>query len=395
MIIKEATRLESVQEYYFSSKNRQIAEMSKTGAPVVNLGIGSPDLKPSQETVDKLYQIAQMDNTHGYQPYRGDAELRRAISAWYERTFGVKSNPETEVLPLAGSKEGIMHITMSFVNPGDEVLVPDPGYPTYASVTLLAGAKIRNYKLQESRGWQIDFDELEKADLSRVKLMWTCFPNMPTGVQATDETYRRLIALARKHKFLLVNDNPYSLVLNTDYKSILTYDGAAEVAIEMNSLSKSHNMAGWRVGWLIGQSGYVDTVMKFKSNMDSGIFLGIQRAAVEALQNSEQWHTERNAEYRQRRALAEELARQLNLTFDPAQTGLFLWCRIPDTMESGQWLSDAVLQTARVFITPGFIFGSTGERYVRISLCTKQDNYREAMRRIAQSDINIDLKSQL
>jgi aspartate/methionine/tyrosine aminotransferase len=382
MIVKESKRLESIQEYYFSRKNAEIAEMNKTGIPVINLGIGSPDLRPSDATIEKLYEIAMLENSHGYQPYRGDAELRKAISTWYEKIFGVKSNPNTEVLPLAGSKEGIMHITMSFVNEGDEVLVPDPGYPTYAAVTLLAGAKIRNYKLKEELGWQIDFDELEKQDLSKVKLMWTCFPNMPTGVRATDDTYKRLVALATKHRFLLVNDNPYSLVLNTEYKSILTFDGAWDVALEMNSLSKSHNMAGWRVGWVIGQKEYLDTIMKFKSNMDSGIFLGIQRAAVKALENSDEWHEKRNDEYRQRRKLAEELATKLGLSFDRNQVGLFLWCKIPDYMPSGEWLSNKALYEARVFITPSFIFGSTGERFVRISLCVKQENFREAIRRI-------------
>ncbi|MDR2424301.1 MAG: aminotransferase class I/II-fold pyridoxal phosphate-dependent enzyme [Prevotellaceae bacterium] len=387
MIIKEANRLGSIQEYYFSRKNAEIAEMNKTGIPVINLGIGSPDLRPSDETIEKLHEIALRDNSHGYQPYRGDLELRKAISCWYEKTFGVKSNPATEVLPLAGSKEGIMHITMTFVNDGDEVLVPDPGYPTYASVTLLAGAKIRNYKLKEELGWQIDFDELEKQDLSKVKLMWTCFPNMPTGVRATDQTYIRLIALAKKHGFLLVNDNPYSLVLNDEYKSIMTFDGAREVALEMNSLSKSHNMAGWRVGWIIGDKDYVDSIMKFKSNMDSGIFLGIQRAAVKALENSDEWHTKRNDEYRQRRKLAEELATKLGLSFSPNQVGLFLWCKIPDSMPSGEWLSNKILNDARVFITPSFIFGSTGERHVRISLCTKQENFAEAIKRINSVDV--------
>jgi aspartate/methionine/tyrosine aminotransferase len=382
MIIKEADRLGSIQEYYFSRKNAEIAEMNKTGIPVINLGIGSPDLRPSDETIDKLHEIAVRDDSHGYQPYRGDLELRKAISAWYEKTFGPKSDPNTEVLPLAGSKEGIMHITMSFVNPGDEVLVPDPGYPTYASVTLLAGAKIRNYKLKEELGWQIDFDELEKQDLSKVKLMWSCFPNMPTGVRATDDTYNRLIALAKKHGFLLVNDNPYSLVLNTEYKSILSYSGAREVALEMNSLSKSHNMAGWRVGWVIGEKDYINSIMKFKSNMDSGIFLGIQRAAVKALENSDKWHEERNEEYRRRRKLAETLASKLGLSFSDSQVGLFLWCKIPDNMPSGEWLSNKVLNEARVFITPSFIFGSTGERFVRISLCTKQENFTEAIKRI-------------
>jgi aspartate/methionine/tyrosine aminotransferase len=388
MIIKEANRLGSIQEYYFSKKNAEIAEMNKTGIPVINLGIGSPDLRPSDETIDKLHEIALRDDSHGYQPYRGDLELRRAISVWYEKTFGVKSDPASEVLPLAGSKEGIMHITMSFVNEGDEVLVPDPGYPTYASVTLLAGAKIRNYKLKEDAGWQIDFDELESQDLSKVKLMWSCFPNMPTGVRATDETYTRLIALARKNKFLLVNDNPYSLVLNSEYKSILAYEGAKEVALEMNSLSKSHNMAGWRVGWVIGEKDCIDSIMKFKSNMDSGIFLGIQRAAVKALENSDEWHVKRNEEYRERRKLAEELATKLGLTFDKNQVGLFLWCKIPATMPSGEWLSNKILNEARVFITPSFIFGSTGERFVRISLCTKQKNFKEAIERVSRITLN-------
>ena len=381
MIIKEADRLGGIREYYFSVKNQEIAEMNKTGITVVNLGIGSPDMKPSDETIETLHQIALMDNTHGYQPYRGDAELRKAISEWYEKTFKVKSNPNSEVLPLAGSKEGIMHITMAFVNPGDEVLVPDPGYPTYTADTVLAGAVVRYYRLKEDSGWQIDFDELEKQDLSKVKLMWTCFPNMPTGVRADDETYEKLIALAEKHKFLIVNDNPYSLVLNEDYKSILAFEGAKEAALEMNSLSKSHNMAGWRIGWVIGEKEYIDAIMKFKSNMDSGIFLGIQRAAVVALRNSDEWHKKRNEEYSGRRKYAEELARKLRLTFSPNQCGLFLWCKIPDDAPSGERLSDKILKEARVFITPGFVFGSTGERFVRISLCTTQDKFKEAIKR--------------
>lgn len=384
MKIKEANRLGSVQEYYFSRKNQEIAEMNKTGVSVVNLGIGSPDLKPSDSTIAKLFEVAQRDDSHGYQNYRGDIELRKAIGEWYQKTFHVTANPNSEILPLAGSKEGIMHITMAFVNEGEEVLVPDPGYPTYASVTLLAGAKIRNYKLKEELGWQIDLDELEKQDLSKVKLMWTCFPNMPTGVRTNDDTYRRLIALAKKNNFLLVNDNPYSLVLNTDYKSIMSFEGAKEVALEMNSLSKSHNMAGWRVGWVIGDSEYIDAIIKYKSNMDSGIFLGIQRAAVEALKNSEAWHVERNKEYAERRKLVEELADLLGLRYSKDQVGLFLWCKIPDNMPSGEWLSDKILNEARVFITPGFIFGSTGERYVRISLCTKQHLYREAIERVSK-----------
>ncbi|MDR2563748.1 MAG: aminotransferase class I/II-fold pyridoxal phosphate-dependent enzyme [Prevotellaceae bacterium] len=387
MIIKEATRLGSVQEYYFSGKNRQIAAMNLNGEKVINLGIGSPDLKPSDETIDVLYAIAQKDDTHGYQPYRGDSALRQEIATWYADTFKVACLPDEEVLPLAGSKEGIMHISMAFINQGDEVLVPDPGYPTYSSATLLAGGKVRNYKLKESLAWQIDFEELEAQDLSKVKIMWTCFPNMPTGARATDETYLRLIALAKKNSFLIVNDNPYSLVLNTEYKSILYYPGGFDVAVELNSLSKSHNMAGWRVGWMLGRKAYIDAVVKFKSNMDSGIFLGIQRAAVEALQNAPEWHLKRNETYSLRRKLAEQLAKRLNLSFDESQVGLFLWCKIPDSVESGEAVSDILLEKARVFITPGFVFGSTGERYVRISLCTHHDNYMEAIRRLDKAKI--------
>lgn len=382
MIIAEANRLGNVQEYYFSVKNQQIAEMNKTGIPVINLGIGSPDMAPSKETVEKLYEVAQRGDAHGYQNYRGDIELRKAIAEWYKKTFNVTANPASEILPLMGSKEGIMHVTMAFVNDGDEVLVPNPGYPTYASVTLLAGAKIRYYDLKESMGWQIDVDELERQDLSKVKLMWVNFPNMPTGVKATDETYKRLIALAKKHKFLICNDNPYSLVLNTDYKSIMSFEGASEVAIEMNSLSKSHNMAGWRVGWIIGLPGYIDAIVKYKSNMDSGIFLGIQRAAVVALNNSDEWHIERNKEYAERRKLAEAIANKLNCRFDASQSGLFLWAKIPDSEPSAEGLSDFILHNARVFITPGFIFGSNGSRYIRISLCAKQPQLKEALERI-------------
>ena len=382
MIIPEANRLGKVQEYYFSIKNQQIAEMNKTGIPVINLGIGSPDMAPSDETVETLYEIAKRPDAHGYQSYRGDLELRKAIAEWYDKTFGVKADPNTEILPLVGSKEGIMHLIMAFVNEGDEVLIPNPGYPTYSAATLLAGGKVRYYSLKEELGWQIDFDELENQDLSNVKLMWVNFPNMPTGARATDETYQRLIQLAKKNKFLICNDNPYSLVLNTDYKSILSYEGAMEVAVEMNSLSKSHNMAGWRVGWVIGMPEYINAIVKYKSNMDSGIFLGIQRAAITALQNSDEWHTKRNDEYRKRRELAEAIATKLACTFDKNQVGLFLLCKIPDSITSAEALSDKILHEARVFITPGFIFGSNTERYVRISLCTTQDKLKEAIERI-------------
>ena len=387
MIIPEAQRLGKVQEYYFSIKNQQIAEMNKNGIPVINLGIGSPDMAPSKETVETLYEVAKLDNVHGYQSYRGDLELRKAIAEWYKNTFDVTADPNTEILPLVGSKEGIMHVIMSFVNEGDEVLVPDPGYPTYASATLLSGGKVHYYSLKEELGWQIDFDELEKEDLSKVKLMFVNFPGMPTGAKATDETYVRLIGLAKKYKFLICNDNPYSLVLNTDYKSILAYPDAKEVAVEMNSLSKSHNMAGWRVGWVIGLPEYINAIVKYKSNMDSGIFLGIQRAAVTALKNSDEWHAKRNEEYTERRELAEAIATKLGCTFNKNQVGLFLLCKLPESVESAEALSDKVLHEARVFVTPGFIFGKNTERFDRISLCADKNKLQEALNRLEKINL--------
>lgn len=341
-------------------------------------------MAPSPETVQELCQVAKLPNVHGYQSYRGDAALRTAIAQWYKQIYKVDVNADTEVLPLAGSKEGIMHLTMAFVNAGDEVLVPNPGYPTYEAVSHLAGANVRFYSLKEENDWQIDFEELDRQDLSRVKLMWVNYPNMPTGATTTDETYTRLIALARKHRFLVCFDNPYSQVLNTTYRSILAFEGAREVAVELSSLSKSHNMAGWRIGWVAGASDYLDTVLKFKSNMDSGIFLALQRAAVVALRNPLSWHEQRNKEYAERRQLVEAIATRLGCTFDPKQVGMFLWAKLPDSIESAESFSDHLLQQARVFITPGTVFGSNGSRYIRISLCVSQSLMSEAIERIGK-----------
>lgn len=384
MIITEAQRLKNVKEYYFSKKLQQIAEMRKQGKPVLNLGIGSPDMKPSQETIAALAKTADREDTHGYQSYRSIPELRAAISRWYKNVYGVSLDSENEVLPLMGSKEGIMHISMAFLNPGDEVLVPNPGYPTYSAVSELTGATIKYYNLDENNNWAVDIDALRKADLSKVKIMWINYPNMPTGAKPTDKLFEELIDLARKNRFLLCNDNPYSLVLNDSPKSLLRCKGAKDVALELNSLSKSHNMAGWRLGWILGRKDYINTILKFKSNMDSGMFLAIQHAAIEALKNNDEWHRIRNTEYERRRKYVWKMFDILNCTYSKNQAGMFVWAKLPDEVEDTECFVEDILQKAYVFITPGFIFGSNGQRYLRISLCSKVTILEEAIKRIEQ-----------
>ncbi len=382
--IQPAQRLSLVQEYYFSRKLKEVAQLNAEGKDIVSLAIGSPDMPPSKRTIDKLCEVAANPNAHGYQPTMGTPELRQAMAAFYKKWYGVELNPNTEIQPLIGSKEGILHTTLAFVNPGDEVLVPNPGYPTYTSLSKILGAKVVNYNLLENNGWQPDFEGLEQMDLSRVKLMWTNYPNMPTGGAARMETYERLVAFAKKHGIVVVNDNPYSFILNEKPLSLLQVPGAKDCCIEFNSMSKSHNMPGWRVGMCCTNATFISWILKIKSNIDSGTFRGIQLAAAEALQhNDAEWHHEANINtYRRRREIAEEIMTTLGCTFDKNQVGMFLWGKIPDKYNNVEDLTERVLHEARVFITPGFIFGTNGERYIRISLCAKDDKIREALQRI-------------
>ncbi len=382
-MIQPAERLSLVSEYYFSRKLKEVAALNAQGMDIVSLAIGSPDMPPSPQTIEKLCEVAQRPDAHGYQPTMGTPELRQAMARFYQRWYGVEVDPEKEVLPLIGSKEGILHVTLAFVNPGDEVLVPNPGYPTYTSLSRLLGAKVVNYNLLENNGWQPDFCELERMDLSKVKLMWTNYPNMPTGGNAQRETYERLVDFARKHHIVVVNDNPYSFILNEEHLSLLQVKGAKDCCIEFNSMSKSHNMPGWRVGLCITNAQFISWILKVKSNIDSGTFRGLQLAAAEAFDNSDEWHREANINtYRRRRHWAERIMETLHCSYDTNQVGMFLWGRIPDQYADAEQLTEQVLHEARVFITPGFIFGSNGQRYIRISLCAKEDKLEEALRRI-------------
>lgn len=381
--IKPAERLSLVSEYYFSRKLKEVAQMNAEGKDIISLAIGSPDMPPSKQTIQTLCEVASRPDTHGYQPTMGTPELRKAMADFYKRWYGVELNPATEIQPLIGSKEGILHVTLAFVNPGEEVLVPNPGYPTYTSLSKILGAKVVNYDLMEDNGWQPDFEQLEKMDLSRVKLMWTNYPNMPTGGNARMETYERLVDFARKHNIVVVNDNPYSFILNDKPMSLLQVEGAKDCCIEFNSMSKSHNMPGWRVGMCATNPTFISWILKIKSNIDSGTFRGIQLAAAAALSNDEEWHHEANIEtYSRRRKYAEQIMDALGCKYDHNQVGMFLWGRIPDSYSNCEELTERVLHEARVFITPGFIFGSKGERYVRISLCAKEEKIQAALERI-------------
>lgn len=383
-MIQPAERLTLVSEYYFSRKLKEVAALNAQGMDIISLAIGSPDMPPSPQTIDKLCEVAKQPDAHGYQPTMGTPELRQAMAGFYNRWYGVQLNPQTEVLPLIGSKEGILHVTLAFVNPGDEVLVPNPGYPTYTSLSKLLGAKVVNYNLVEANGWQPDFDELEQMDLSKVKLMWTNYPNMPTGGNARRETYERLVDFAKKHHIVVVNDNPYSFILNEEHLSILQVEGAKDCCIEFNSMSKSHNMPGWRVGLCATNAQFISWILKVKSNVDSGTFRGLQLAAATAYDNSDEWHQEANIDtYRRRRHYAEQIMETLHCSYDPHQVGMFLWGKIPDQYDDVEQLTEKVLHDARVFITPGFIFGSNGKRYIRISLCAKEEKLQEALTRIA------------
>lgn len=383
--IQPANRLELVSEYYFSRKLKEVAQLNAEGRDIISLAIGSPDMPPSPATVERLCETARQPSAHGYQPTIGTPELRKAMAGFYKRWYGVSLDERTEIQPLIGSKEGILHITLAFVNPGDEVLVPNPGYPTYTSLSKILGAKVVNYNLRADNGWQPDFDELERMDLSHVKLMWTNYPNMPTGGNARMETYERLVDFARRHGIVVVNDNPYSLILNDHPLSLLQVEGAKDCCIELNSMSKSHNMPGWRVGLCATNATFISWILKIKSNIDSGTFRGIQLAAAEAYNNSDQWHHTANIDtYLVRRKWAERIMEELGCKYDKAQVGMFLWGSIPDKYTDAEVLTERVLHEARVFITPGFIFGSNGKQYIRISLCAKEDVLRQALDRIVQ-----------
>ena len=381
--IQPAERLSLVSEYYFSRKLKEVAQMNAEGKDVISLAIGSPDMPPSGKTIDTLCDVARRPDTHGYQPTMGTPELRNAMAEFYKRWYGVELDPAKEIQPLIGSKEGILHVTLAFVNPGEEVLVPNPGYPTYTSLSKILGAKVVNYDLMEDNGWQPDFDQLESMDLSKVKLMWTNYPNMPTGGNARMETYQRLVDFARRHNIVVVNDNPYSFILNEKPISLLQVEGAKDCCIEFNSMSKSHNMPGWRVGMCASNPTFISWILKIKSNIDSGTFRGIQLAAAAALSNEAEWHREANIEtYARRRKYAEQIMDVLGCTYDPNQVGMFLWGRIPDSYSNCEELTERVLHEARVFITPGFIFGSKGERYIRISLCANERVFDAALHRV-------------
>ena len=389
MIIRPAHRTETVREYFFSLKNKEIAALNaKRKAegldPVINLGIGSPDGMPPQEAIEALCSAARLPDSHKYQPYVGLPELREAFAGWYSRYYGVELDPGSEIQPLMGSKEGILTIFLTFIDEGDKVLIPDPGYPTYSSAAKMVGAQVLNYSLKEENGWYPDFDELENMDLEGVKMMWTNYPGMPTGAVPTPELYRRLVDFALRHRILLVNDNPYSFILNDNPLSILSVPDAKDIAIEMNSLSKSHNMAGWRMGMLAAKAEYVAWIRRVKSNVDSGQFAPMMSAVTDALAVGDEWYAQLNATYAERRAIVDRIATALGCTFDPAQRGMFVWARIPETEPSAEAMADRILDQARVFITPGSIFGSNGDRYIRLSLCAKPHNLQRALDRIQQ-----------
>ncbi|WP_462318136.1 pyridoxal phosphate-dependent aminotransferase [Marinilabilia sp.] len=381
-MITPAQRVSQVKEYYFSLKLKEIAKMIEDGKPVINLGIGNPDQPPAPEVLEALNETAKRPDTHGYQGYVGIPALRKGFADWYQRSYGVTLDADKEILPLMGSKEGIMHISMAFLNPGDEVLVPNPGYPTYAAVTQLVGAVERTYDLQEDNNWQPDLEALEKEDLSKVKLMWVNYPNMPTGAKASKSFFEKLVDFAQRNNILICNDNPYSFILNEDPQSLLSIPGAKDVAVELNSLSKSHNMAGWRVGMAASNPEFIKYILRIKSNMDSGMFRPVQEAAAKALSLEKEWYEEVNKVYKQRKKLVLEIMENLRCTWQEDQVGMFIWAKIPDQYPSSKELSDKVLYEANVFITPGFIFGDRGEKYIRISLCTSEERLQESLSRI-------------
>ncbi|MFV0544785.1 MAG: pyridoxal phosphate-dependent aminotransferase [Bacteroides sp.] len=382
--ISPADRLTGVSEYYFSKKLKEVAQMNAEGKDIISLGIGSPDMPPSSKAINKLCDAANDPSGHGYQPYVGISELRQSFANWYQRWYNVELNPATEIQPLIGSKEGILHVTLAFVNPGDKVLVPNPGYPTYTSLSQLLGAEVVSYNLKEENEWMPDFDALEQMDLENVKLMWVNYPNMPTGANATNELFQKIVDFARRKNIVVVNDNPYSFILNEHPLSILSIPGAKECCIEFNSMSKSHNMPGWRIGMLATNAQFVEWILKVKSNIDSGMFRAMQLAAATALEAEADWYESNNRNYSNRRQLAEQIMQVLNCTYNNNQVGMFLWGKIPESYATVEELTEEILHKARVFITPGFIFGSNGARYIRISLCCKDEKLKEALNRIKE-----------
>jgi len=380
-MITLANRLNVVEEYYFSSKLREVRQLAAEGKPIINMGIGSPDLKPSQAVIDAVVAAMQDENAHQYQSYQGLPELRKGMADFYQNNYGVALDPAVEILPLIGSKEGIMHISMAFLNEGDQVLIPNPGYPTYTSVTNLVGAVPVYYDLKEVNNWEPDFEALEKLDLSKVKIMWLGYPHMPTGARGSLELFSKLVAFAKKHSLLLINDNPYSFVLNDKPMSLLQVEGAKDVALELNSLSKTFNMAGWRVGMVLGNAALIDAVLKVKSNMDSGMFYGIQKGAVAALNSDKSWFEDMNKVYRKRRVLTEQLAEKLGCEVYKEGVGLFVWAKLPAGIDSSEDFIDKILYEKSIFITPGTIFGSNGEGYIRFALCVKEEKIEEAISR--------------
>ncbi|MEQ9164969.1 MAG: aminotransferase class I/II-fold pyridoxal phosphate-dependent enzyme [Fulvivirga sp.] len=380
-MITIADRITGVEEYYFSKKLREIAQLRAEGKDIINLGIGSPDLKPADSVIDKLKNTAEKDNVHGYQSYKGTPALRSAFAAWYKKYYQVDLNPETEILPLIGSKEGIIHISMTYLNPGDEVLVPNPGYPAYAASARLTGATCRYYTLSEEQGWLPDLEALEMTDLSKVKLMWVNYPNMPTGTSASTALFEQFKAFGERNEILICNDNPYSFILNDEPLSMLS-TGLSDYILELNSLSKSHNMAGWRVGMIAASEQHINNILTFKSNMDSGMFLGIQEAAVEALNLGDDWYASVNKTYKERRAAVWQIMDTLDCSYDKDQVGMFVWAKIPESIADVDVMINEILYQADVFITPGFIFGDNGKRYIRISLCAPVETLEKALERI-------------
>ncbi len=390
-MIKTANRLNQVEEYYFSTKLREVRQLQSEGKPIINMGVGSPDLAPHPFVISAIQASVLEENAHQYQSYQGLPELRKGFANFYAKHFGVSLDFNSEMLPLMGSKEGIMHISMAFLNEGDQVLIPNPGYPTYSSVTKLVGAEPVFYELKEATDWEPDFEALERLDLSKVKLMWVSYPHMPTGASGSLALFKKLVDFARKHQILLVNDNPYSFVLNEHPISILQIDGAKDVALELNSLSKKYNLAGWRIGWVSGKSEFIDAILKVKSNMDSGMFYGIQKGAIAALQLDNSWFADLNKVYASRRALIFDLASLLQCTFDKDSVGLFVWAKLPDGVESSEQFIDEILYNKHIFITPGTIFGSQGEGYIRFSLCVAAEKIKEAIARFQPTTDNKQL----
>lgn len=389
MIIDTADRLKVTKEYYFSVKLQEVRSLIAQGKDIINIAIGNPDMAPSQSTIDELNRQSNNPGNHGYQPYRSIPELRSSIQAWSKKIYDISLDPEDEILPLIGSKEGITHISLAFLNPGDEVLVPELGYPAYGAVAEMVGAKAIKYPMVESKDWRPDIPAIQNMDLGKVKIMWINYPNMPTGASASQEVFREIIDFASKNKILVCHDNPYSLVLNEDPPiSLLAIPGAMEVAIELNSMSKSHNMAGWRIGWVSGAKSYIDAIVKIKSNVDSGMYKPMQLAAVEAFNNPESWHIARNEEYKKRREIVYTILDTLGCSYDRAQTGMFIWAKVNPKIGSSDRLADYLLYKKNIFVTPGFIYGDKGQNYIRVSLCVKPEILENVKERLKSFDMN-------